>query len=148
MKLELGGPQAAVLAVFLAVVLAFAALFVVVGLASSFDVGLERVRSVGYAIRRPWFIFLVALVVITLSTLAFWLPYASGGKPATEVRVVGGQFYWSLSPDRFRAGERVRFDVTSVDVNHGFGLYDPDGRLIGSVQAMPGYLSSTAFLIA
>ena len=33
----------------------------------------------------------------------------------------------------------MRFDVTSVDVNHGFGVYDPNGRLIGSVQAMPGY---------
>ena len=33
----------------------------------------------------------------------------------------------------------MRFDVTSIDVNHGFGLYDPDGHLIGSVQAMPGY---------
>jgi cytochrome c oxidase subunit 2 len=29
--------------------------------------------------------------------------------------------------------------VTSADVNHGFGLYDPDGELLGSVQAMPGY---------
>ncbi len=58
---------------------------------------------------------------------------------AARLRVVGGQFYWSLSPDRFRAGERVRFDVTSADVNHGLGLYDPDGHLVGSVQAMPGY---------
>ena len=33
----------------------------------------------------------------------------------------------------------MRFDVTSIDVNHGFGLYDPHGHLIGSVQAMPGY---------
>ena len=39
------------------------------------------------------------------------------------------------------AGSRVRFDATSVDVNHGFGLYDPHGHLIGSVQAMPGYVN-------
>ena len=55
------------------------------------------------------------------------------------VRVTGGQFFWSLSPDRVPAGTRVRFDVTSIDVIHGFGLYDPDGHLIGSVQALPGY---------
>jgi cytochrome c oxidase subunit II len=36
-------------------------------------------------------------------------------------------------------GTHARFDITSVDVNHGFGLYDPDGHLIGSVQAMPGH---------
>ena len=53
-------------------------------------------------------------------------------------KVVGGQFYWSITPDRFRVGARVRFDVTSLDVNHGFGVYDPHGHLIGSVQALPG----------
>jgi cytochrome c oxidase subunit 2 len=55
------------------------------------------------------------------------------------VKVTGGQFFWSLAPDRVPAGTRIRFDVTSIDVNHGFGLYDPHGHLIGSVQAMPGY---------
>jgi len=53
--------------------------------------------------------------------------------------VIGGQFFWSLSPDRVPDGTRVRFDVTSIDVIHGFGLYDPHGHLIGSVQALPGY---------
>ena len=42
-------------------------------------------------------------------------------------------------PDRVPAGTRVRFDVSSIDVNHGFALHDPHGHLIGSVQAMPGY---------
>ena len=55
------------------------------------------------------------------------------------VKVTGGQFFWSLVPDRVTVGTRVRFDVTAVDVNHGFGVYDPQGRLLGSVQAMPGY---------
>ena len=53
--------------------------------------------------------------------------------------MTGGQFFWSLVPGRVRAGTRVRFDVTSIDVNHGFGIYDPNGHLVGSVQAMPGY---------
>jgi cytochrome c oxidase subunit II len=55
------------------------------------------------------------------------------------VKVTGGQFFWSLVPDSVPIGTRIRFDVTSIDVNHGFGLYDPHGHLIGSVQAMPGY---------
>jgi cytochrome c oxidase subunit 2 len=29
--------------------------------------------------------------------------------------------------------------VTSRDVNHGLGLYGPDGVLLATVQAMPGY---------
>jgi len=37
------------------------------------------------------------------------------------------------------SGTSIRFEVSSIDVNHGFGLYDPHGHLVGSVQAMPGY---------
>ena len=44
------------------------------------------------------------------------------------MNVSGGQFYWSISPRQVPAGTKVRFDVTSVDVNHGFGIYDPDGQ--------------------
>jgi len=70
----------------------------------------------------------------------FDLPFASGSAAGrTVVKVTGGQFFWSLVPAQVPAGARVRFDVTSIDVNHGFGLYDPHGHLIGSVQAMPGY---------
>ena len=81
---------------------------------------------------------MIGVVVVGISL--FDLPYASGGAAGrTVVKVTGGQFFWSLQPDKVPAGTRVRFDVTSVDVNHGFGLYDPHGHLIGSVQAMPGY---------
>jgi cytochrome c oxidase subunit 2 len=140
MNLHYGGAQIAVLAIFLVIALAFGALFVVVALRSRREVELEQVRNVGYRLRKPWLIGLGATLAAVLAALAFFIPAsAAEGPEATEVRVVGGQFYWSLSPDTFRRGEHVVFDVTSADVNHGFGLYDPDGRLIGSVQAMPGY---------
>jgi cytochrome c oxidase subunit 2 len=78
--------------------------------------------------------------VLVVGISLFDLPYASGGAAGrTVVKVTGGQFFWSLQPGSVPAGTRVRFDVTAVDVNHGFGLYDPHGHLIGSVQAMPGY---------
>jgi heme/copper-type cytochrome/quinol oxidase subunit 2 len=32
----------------------------------------------------------------------------------------------------------VEFQVTSADVNHGFGIYDRSGRLLAQTQAMPG----------
>jgi cytochrome c oxidase subunit II len=137
--LEFGPVQIGLLAAFFAIAAFFALVFLAVALASVQAIPLERVRGVAYALRRPWFVFLLVVMVLALSVLSFWLPYASGGKGATDVRVVGGQFYWSLSPASFRQGEEVRFRVSSADVNHGFGLYDPKGRLIGSVQAMPGY---------
>jgi heme/copper-type cytochrome/quinol oxidase subunit 2 len=30
----------------------------------------------------------------------------------------------------FQQGQTVDFAVTSRDVNHGFGLYSPDGKLV------------------
>lgn len=140
MRLHYGGVQIAVLAVFLTIALVFAVLFVLVALRSRRDVEFERVRVIGYRIRKPWLIGLGGTLAATLAALAFFIPFAAAGEgDATEVRVVGGQFYWSLSRDTFRRGEQVVFDVTSADVNHGFALYDPGGELIGSVQAMPGY---------
>lgn len=45
---------------------------------------------------------------------------------------------WTLSRSSFPAGTTVEFDVTSRDVNHGFGIYGPQGTLVAQVQAMPG----------
>ncbi len=35
----------------------------------------------------------------------------------------------------------VEFRVTSLDVNHGMAIFDPDGKLVGQTQAMPGYVN-------
>ena len=140
MALHYGEPQVAVGIVFAVVASLFAGLFVVVGLSSREDVAFERVQRVGYWVRRRWLVALVVFGVLVLGITFFDLPYASGsGAGRTVVKVTGAQFVWSLVPDRVRAGTPLRFVVTSVDVNHGFGLYDPHGHLIGSVQAMPGY---------
>jgi cytochrome c oxidase subunit 2 len=58
-----------------------------------------------------------------------------------SVRVVGQQYVWQLSTTHFHVGETVDFAVTSLDVNHGYGLYDPAGVLIAQVQAMPEYVN-------
>ena len=56
-----------------------------------------------------------------------------------EALLRGAWVLFAATPDQVRAGTPVRFDVTSVDVTHAFGLLDTDGHLVGSVQAMPGY---------
>jgi cytochrome c oxidase subunit 2 len=45
------------------------------------------------------------------------------------------------SPPELPSGALIEFRVTSLDVNHGFGLYGPDGRLVAQTQAMPGYVN-------
>jgi cytochrome c oxidase subunit 2 len=139
MSLHFATVQIVAGAVFAALVAVIVTVFVLVALKSRADVPYERVQGSGYWFRKRWLGFLTAAIVCVLGISFFELPYASGTAPgARVVRVTGGQFFWSLVPDNVPAGP-VRFDVTSVDVNHGFGVYDPHGHLLGSVQAMPSY---------
>jgi cytochrome c oxidase subunit 2 len=135
-----GDPQIAIGAVFAGLALFFAGVFLVIGVRAGSDVPDERVHRVGYWLRKRWLALLLAIGVVVVGISLLDLPFATGsGAGRTVVKVTGGQFFWSLVPNNVPAGTRVRFDVSSIDVNHGFGLYDPHGHLIGSVQAMPGY---------
>jgi cytochrome c oxidase subunit 2 len=139
-SLHYGDPQIAIAVVFAVLALLLAAAFVVIGVQAGSEVGFQRVHDLGYWLRKRWLALLLVIGVLVVGISLFDLPYASGGSAGrTIVKVTGGQFFWSFVPDRVPAGARIRFDVTSIDVNHGFGLYDPHGHLIGSVQAMPGY---------
>jgi cytochrome c oxidase subunit 2 len=138
--LHFGDPQIAIGAVFAVIAVLLASAFVTIGMQAGSDVSIERVHRVGYWLRNRWLALLVVVGTVVVGVSLFDLPYASGGADGrTVVKVTGGQFFWTLQPDQVPAGARVRFDVTSVDVNHGFGLYAPNGHLIGEVQAMPGY---------
>ena len=55
------------------------------------------------------------------------------------VNVVGLQWSWQINPEAVIAGSPVEFRVTSNDVNHGFAIYAPDGRIATQTQAMPGF---------
>ena len=135
-----GDPQIAIGLTFAVLALLLAAAFGVIAFQAGSEVGAQRVHDVGYWLRKRWLALLLVIGVLVVGISLFDLPFATGsGVGRTVVKVTGGQFFWSLSPDRVPVGSHVRFDVTSVDVNHGFGLYDPHGHLIGSVQAMPGY---------
>jgi cytochrome c oxidase subunit 2 len=106
-------------------------------------------------------IFFASLSVILLTFLAATLrrlPYvAEASAPHQIVHAVGKQYAWSLTDgtgpsldnwDRefspgvtVPVGAAVEFRVTTLDVNHGFSVYSPDGRLVAQTQAMPGYMN-------
>lgn len=101
---------------------------------------------------------LVILVVFSVSTLGlFPYPYAhSNVTPTMTVDVQAQQFSWCLSsspnwgspcqtPYPIPAGSTVLFVVRSVDVTHGFGLYDSSGHLLVQVQVMPGFSNSVLY---
>jgi cytochrome c oxidase subunit 2 len=68
----------------------------------------------------------------------FFVPYGETAGPNKQtVQVVGVQFAWTVNPTVVRAGVPVEFLATTRDVNHGFGVYDPDGTLIFQAQVIP-----------
>lgn len=137
-----GGLQIVVLVVFAVLTLALFAIFYVVARQSRRNVAAEVVTEQGYRLRRYWLAFLALALLSGLVVSAFALPYPSGSGPRTDVEVTGYQFNWTVTPDHVPVGSTVRFKVTSSDVNHGLGLYDPNGELVGQVQAMPTYVNT------
>ena len=138
--LRYGSPQIAIGVTFAVLALLLVLVFAVIAAEAGSEVGAQRVHDVGYWLRKSWLALLLVIGVVVVGVSFFDLPFARCSDAGrTVVTVTGGQFFWSFQPDQVPAGTHVRFDVTSIDVNHGFGLYDPRGHLIGSVQAMPGY---------
>ncbi|MCX2727742.1 cytochrome c oxidase subunit II [Thermomicrobium sp. 4228-Ro] len=104
----------------------------------------ERVSPVIGRIRRLGTPAVVVVLGIAFVVSLAFLPYASSraarlGEPTVHVEVTGRMWAWELSQTRIPRGQVVEFRVTAADVNHGFGVFSPDGRLVTQVQAMPGY---------
>ncbi len=119
---------------------ALAFIFVIVNAGKPADSA--QVQKRAYAIRRWWFVALVLLGVgVAYASLK---PFPIGdqqaqSKTAQIVAAVGRQWSWELSQSQVEVGTPVQFNVTSLDVNHGFAIYDPNDRIVTQVQAMPGF---------
>ncbi|HEY9085869.1 MAG TPA: hypothetical protein VIN40_08070 [Candidatus Tyrphobacter sp.] len=102
----------------------------------------QVVMSRGYALRRYWFwlVLFVAIAAFTLTVPYFPYPRANASARAKHFTVIAQQYGFTLSAV-IPLDEAVVFDVTSRDVNHGFGIYGPTGAIVGQVQAMPGYVN-------
>jgi cytochrome c oxidase subunit II len=85
---------------------------------------------------------LLVVCIYTLRELPYDLPIYGEGQDPTVVDVEAVQFGWLMSETEFKVGEPIEFDVTSKDVNHGFGIYDEDMTIIAQTQAMPEYTNT------
>lgn len=102
----------------------------------------EAVTSPGYAFRRYWFWALLVVAVAAFFITVPNLPYPKAATTGDAVHfAVVAQQYSFTTPPVVPLDRDVIFDVTSKDVNHGFGIYAPDGALVSQVQAMPGYVN-------
>ncbi|MCZ2277525.1 MAG: hypothetical protein LC117_06315 [Bacteroidia bacterium] len=102
------------------------------------------------------FIILFALSAVFLSITIPKSPYFrfSGENPSHVVFIAAKQYNFIMSNQAIDpkkpgggedivipADELVEFRVTSLDVNHGFGIYDSRGEIVAQTQAMPGYVN-------
>lgn len=139
-------PELAAGVLFLAGAVVLAGVFLAVGRSASRagSEPFEVVTARAYRLRRFWFVF---VVLVGLVVLGFTLPHMPNpgvrqsrvGTAAGTVKVVAGQWEWQISPATLPVGKAVRFEVSSRDVNHDFGIFDSGGRIVGQVQAMPGF---------
>lgn len=107
------------------------------------------IQQGGQRLRRGWGWFYGLLLIVSFSVTIWTIPYAwaqpaEAGQSTLVVRVIAHQFSFTM-PSRLPADRRIEFRVTSTDVNHGFGIYNPQGQLIAQVQAMPDYTNVLYF---
>lgn len=108
----------------------------------------QPIQEKWYRIRKIWFISLVSVMVLATVLSLSRLPYDQPTEAASsvkEVDVKGYQFYWEMSQEEFIVGEPIQFNVTSMDVTHGFGIYDENFQLLAQTQAMPGYTNKVHY---
>jgi cytochrome c oxidase subunit 2 len=88
---------------------------------------------------RVWLWFLLVGLFALFAVTILDVPWRADAKAnRLEVRVVGRQFYWSFDPaGPYPAGRQIEFVLTSADVNHGFGVYGPDGAFVLQAQVVP-----------
>lgn len=131
------------LGIYLAGAVALGSIFIVASqVARRGPVPYPEVAGRAYRVRLFWLFGLGGILTVVFLTALPYVPYAqhrlASGPAATQVHVAASQYAWGVD-GTVTASRKIEFDVTSVDVNHGFGLYDPTGHLVGQVQAMPGF---------
>ena len=88
---------------------------------------------------RAWLYVVITILLALLFATIWFTPYGQGGTKHGDVvvHVDSKQFFWRVQPNTFPANREIEFKLTSLDVNHGFGIYDPDDKLVAQVQVVP-----------
>jgi len=145
------------LAIFLVSTLVIAATFLWVARSTSEPGAIDYARA--NRLRGVFGVSLGVILAIFLVLTLPRLPYpVEAAAPAHVVNVVGKQYAFSVSESpgpqslatweaefspvvEVLQGALVEFRVRTLDVNHGLGIYTPQGALLAQTQAMPGYVN-------
>lgn len=132
-----------------AALIALGFIFVIVQAGKPADAGAGEKSVHTSHVLQGWLfaVLLVAFFVGSWATLhRFPLPPQHRPLGAAQVvDVVGRQWSWQITPATVQNNSVVEFRVTSDDVNHGFAIYAPDGRIVTQTQAMPGYTNKLLY---
>ncbi|MCO5231654.1 MAG: hypothetical protein M9958_10925 [Chitinophagales bacterium] len=142
-----------ILLLFLAISTAIAGLFLFIFQSSRIEneTGMQNPKKKRFF----FFIILAAILLVLLSITIPKSPYFiyADKSPAKVVYVAAQQFvfltsYQAITLENITteaievpANEVVEFRVTSLDVNHGFAIYNDKAELVTQTQAMPGYIN-------
>ncbi len=141
--------QEQVLAVSLAAVAAVAAVFAkVLRELQPGEAGWSAAEAAAKLRARLLWGSLVMGAAIALLTLVPWPHAVATGPEVVSVTVRARLWAWELEPARVPANTPVVFLATSEDVNHGFGVFDLQGRLLFQTQAMPGWVNKVSWTFA
>jgi cytochrome c oxidase subunit 2 len=95
---------------------------------------------------KAWLGIVIVLLVALLFGTIFFIPYGAEAKGEHQVvRVEASQFAWAIDPPAVTEDLPVEFQLTSEDVNHGFGVYNEDDVLLFQVQIVPGDLQTAVY---
>lgn len=96
-------------------------------------------------------VVVVALFALLLATI-FYVPYGETAGPDKQiVRVIGVQYAWAIEPADVAVDRPVEFWLESKEtngqpaVNHGVGIYDPEGTLLTQAQVIPDRVQKLVF---
>lgn len=107
---------------------------------------IDQIAPRAYRLRTKLFwVVMLAGVIISVMTLAPWPHDVRADEVNRHIDVKARQWSWDISDAEVKVGEVIEFRVTAEDVNHGFGLYDPDKRLLAQIQAMPGFINKVRY---
>src|SRR5690625_325964 len=124
-------------------ILLIAGVFLWVAIKSKEESSYEPVVKKWYKARSIYGVLLVILMLVvtiyTLRELPFNKPSYVESSEIITVDAEAFQFGFELSQNEFSVGDTVEFNVTTRDVTHGFGIYNPDMEIIAQTQAMPEY---------
>lgn len=112
------------------------------------DAATRKAYRTSTIIQRWLFLALLVLGIgVSYATLRhFPIPLQHSSLQAKQVvDVVGHQWTWDVSKTQLELGVPVEFRVTASDVNHGFAIYAPDGRIVIQTQAMPGFTNKILY---